>query len=122
VSEKPLHVQVAEALGCKVMGPVAKGWDRDGGPVLWYCNCELSGHEGDTHEARDCHDPYRLARYDEDWSATGPLIEKYGICQYLNCGVWHSYTASDGDDCGDGATPLESFCHLIIALGKAGKL
>jgi hypothetical protein len=104
VSEKPLHVEVAEALGYEVKFNV----DPAGSMDSW--------------EMRECVQWVLVPRYDLDWSATGPLIEKYGICQYLNCGAWHSYTASDGDDCGDGATPLESLCRLILALGKAGKL
>jgi hypothetical protein len=116
VSDQPLHVQVAEALGWKLIpyNELPGRFCREGATHVW------ATPSGEEFCAR-CNSEMP-PRYDLDWSATGPLIEKYGICQYLNCGVWHSFTASDGDDCGDGAAPLESLCRLILALGKAGKL
>lgn len=70
MTEKPLRVRVAEVLGCKPV-MTRRGWNPDGGPEHWLCTCEL----GD-HEMANAHYPL-LACYDTDWSATGPLVEKY---------------------------------------------
>ena len=115
MSDKPLHVQVAEALGC----PTA--WDE-------YCRCPGLEHSGEEH-------PPRLARFDTDWSATGPLIEKYEISVgpgATEAGPWAAisgvfvdgggWDGLDFDYRGKGPTPLIAVCHLLLALKKAGKL
>lgn len=109
--DKPLHVRVAEALGWTYCGEGECGCE--GEPPAWHPRADfprrLDQHIGIDH-------------YDTDWLPTGPLIEKYGICYFLNCGVWHAYTASDGGECGDGSTPLIAVCNLILELKKVGKL
>jgi hypothetical protein len=124
-SVKPLHVKVAEALGCKP--------HEDDGyePHHWYCTCEMLDHteNGDTTSIP------QVLPYDTDWSATGPLIEQYRIC--LEAGLigghhskpwsaWlnrHSPAVRDYDgESASGPTPLIAVCHLLIALHEAGKL
>lgn len=129
MTEKPLHVRVAEALGC---APKM----RLGGRV-WDCECKENDHaEHKLHD--DCHDgeglncdEYLLARYDTDWSATGPLIEKYDVwlqpCEDhrttpgVACRGWVAVNGDISEE-GAGATPLEAVCNLILALKAAGKL
>ena len=67
---EPLHVRVARALGCKP-------WvcENECGDSFcngrWYCPCPGKEHAG--LEMDDI-----VARYDTDWAATGPLIERFG--------------------------------------------
>jgi hypothetical protein len=113
VSERPLHVQVAEALGCKLV-PLGNGLA---------CGC---------HATKPQHGCYgEIFHYDTDWSATGPLIEKYRI-EGESCGdsgwiAWYFDSnfddkTADDDIRGDGETFLIAVCNLILALGVAGKL
>ncbi len=68
-------------------------------------------------------------RYDADWSATGPLIERLQITLWNDCGQWQAGNLDSADyeghwlnDANDGDTPLIAVCHLILALHAAGKL
>lgn len=139
---KPLHVRVAEALGCKALDDDFWG-DRE-----WTCACDLdemaepphgigSGEHGPSQDAI-------LKRYDTDWSATGPLIERLGITvlkDYSHPGsAWRAlYRACDDMQFGsdvvlsglhdplrtadvEGQSPLMAVCNLILALKEAGKL
>lgn len=129
ITEKPLHVRVAEALGWTYLGPseVEGGWEGE----------PPSGHPLDKTPRRlDQH--IGVLRYDTDWSATGPLIERFGIgiyrpdefCpdrEFAWVAVWggvHGW--DDGAVCADeqegAATPLEAVCRLILAMAAAGKL
>jgi len=124
--DKPLHVQVAEALGCKLrlieQTPAVLG-------SYWTCGCPEFQSHGNLH---GCH------RYDTDWSATGPLIEKHNL--HLRPQPWwpradqpekawearayltkpeHREEAIYGEP---GSTPLIAVCNLILALAKEGKL
>jgi hypothetical protein len=107
---RPLHVRVAEALGWVDMRPRSE----DG---LW------------GGQAPDVSWPWTSPpRYDTDWSATGPLIEKYGIRVELTgpvvihpIGKWRA-DYGFGEHDGFGATPLLAVCNLILALKDAGKL
>lgn len=73
MTDKPLHVRVAEALGCIVreLAPVP-GWceinERD---EQWVCRCP-----GSPHAANCC---TAVVRYDKDWAATGPLIHRFKL-------------------------------------------
>lgn len=107
MTEKPLHVQVAEALGWepwdhKLLGP---RWRRPG----------------------SAHPEKAVPRYDTDWSATGPLIEKHMIIPRFGSGTW--WAEADWPTyqkhirwTGEGETPLIALCHLILSLKEAGKL
>jgi hypothetical protein len=122
-AEKPLHVQVAEALGCAVQ-------IKAGRFVMRYrCGCQDGAHY------RDCNDPdwREIMEYDTDWSATGPLIEKHCIgLTHLWPGDWGgdgfrwaAITAGEvrhGLPLIEGPTPLTAVCNLILALKESGKL
>ena len=123
--EKPLHVRVAEALGwtdCQSSWigdapPRRSAWVGRGHP--WYALEELR-------------------YYDTDWSATGPLIERYEItidaelAPAWRAESWfHAPTGYPEDEeyggrwqCREaqGDTPLIAVCNLILALKEAGKL
>jgi hypothetical protein len=101
--EKPLHVRVAEALGC-----TPRAFDGE-----WFCDCKATSHRFDGGAGR-------IAEYDSDWSATGPLIERFAI----KLDPYHAdhWEASAEIPTRDGATPLEAVCSLILALAEAGKL
>jgi hypothetical protein len=117
--EKPLHVQVAEALGWEHL--------RDDG-----------GWRGDGPNWRDGGGVIGMVpRYDTDWAATGPLIEKYRLfvgryADWSHDGRWYAMQTVAGypesmpgkDERLErtGTTPLEAVCHLILALKAAGKL
>jgi hypothetical protein len=166
VTEKPLHVQVAEAISGTLAEPWyyahAKGAMRgvcDGDATIsgcsyqenhaahcsWGLTVNLHG-DSDTDEAAwfiAANKYPTLAsvrlwdapRYDTDWSATGPLIERYRIAVYPTVKLFgnpplpgDNYIASVGtQNCGDfkfaaEANPLIAVCHLILALHKEGKL
>lgn len=112
--DKPLHVQVAEALGRKV--ELIEG--------DWYV-----GKVSPTRSAL-------VPRYDTSWCATGPLIAKYGIELFT---LWPGDRGQDGFRWGaqtgadnrspehhermaEGPTPLLAVCILLLQLHKAGKL
>lgn len=116
--EKPLHVRVAEALGwteCRPCGDIAAPW--------------ASGYEG-----RPNGEPYiigderagwrRIPRFDLEWKATGPLIEKYEITVARGRFFWHATRWTNGiqDAYGEAGTPLIAVCNLILALKEAGRL
>lgn len=126
--EKPLHVRVAEALGWRECMPFSVYEVVD--PETWTGDSpvpdpkSISGYVGGF-----------VPRYDTDWSATGPLIEKQAIDLVL---AWPGDFGQDGfrwiatrgaDQRGqsegitaEGATPLLAVCNLILALHEAGKL
>ena len=121
---KPLHVRVAETLGCQ---PFLHD-DR------WYC--EPAGCKGGdavrypdgSHHAGEYG---ALLEYDTDWSATGPLIERLGItvgrpdhpALRAADGEWFALHPDHEDGPQEyGPTPLIAVCNLILALKEAGKL
>lgn len=123
---KPLHVQVAEALGCTTAKAVLRGVI-----VSWECFCSPSHGDADRF----------IPLYDTGWSATGPLIEEHGIALLdLNqegekwvAFLWgeHEYTTfedsyltidGNSSDTATGDTPLVAVCNLIVALSAVGKL
>ena len=120
MADKPLHVQVAEALGWTYVGESEGFWEGEPPPgTSLYDRIprRLDQHIG-------------IPAYDTDWAATGPLIEQYGI-DLLNCsGEWAAdwYGPTGSSECpdirGEGgfSTPLIAVCHLILALKEAGKL
>lgn len=137
--EKPLHVQVAEALGWirLVIGSRADHLRfqkcLEGGRYYW---CDPAGQVAGC-ETCDGYPPH----YDTDWSATGPLIEKYGLVVFedplsgpnweAQAPRWRTQSGTPCANCGaidfenphaTGAAPLIAVCHLILALKEAGKL
>lgn len=122
--EKPLHVRVAEALGC-----VPEPFDNR--QLGWLCQCLDFVHGDEEFEGSDrCW----VKDYDTDWSATGPLIEKYGITLVNEGPTWHACGRDDhkGIEMTAGGwhdgpvvyqeTPLLAVCNLILILKETGKL
>lgn len=136
--ELPLHVKVAEVLG----------WSGVEEKLEWN-GCVRKARDGSGEWEQDVNPVWRGApatgapawygdmvpRYDTDWSATGPLIEKYRIC--IEAGLhgghhskpwsaWlnrHSPAIRDYDgEAADGPTPLIAVCRLLLALHEGGKL
>ena len=60
-------------------------------------------------------------RFDEDWHAAGPLIERFGINLTLVDGVWWACRGWQGDhavrwkELKAGKTPLVAVCEFILA-------
>jgi uncharacterized protein DUF2591 len=115
VSEKPLHVRVAEALGWTELRKVGgiliadnwAGWPPGALPLVGQPRPEAIA-----------------PRYDTDWSATGPLIEKYGIGIQRDGleGFWMAWVNGKSPTQSEDETPLVAVCYLILALKEAGKL
>ena len=110
---KPLHVMVAEALGWTQIGHGNSMNIADPG-VGYPPTTPIVGHK----------EP--IPRYDTDWSAAGPLIEKYEI--HLHTG-WHACLdlgceagEFEHGPVGSGETPMLAVCDLILALAAANKL
>ena len=120
MTEKPLHVRVAEALGDD-FGPCDWAFycDAEGNLVCSECGAAIRTPEAGRHERA-------IRRYDTDWSATGPLIEKYqvGLEEPENGGMWTAYYRIREDETmhAYGPTVLMAVCNLILALKEAGKL
>ncbi len=125
--DKPLHVRVAEALGwiglTNERAPWWYGYPRSGTALL--------------DAVRDGSGRFRVPDYTTDWSATGPLIEKYRISVFMPdefcpdkgpwiAGIGGAHGWDDGAVClsedVNGPTPLLAVCQLILALHAAGKL
>lgn len=122
--EKPLHVQVAEALGWTDCDATAKSWP-------W----EFTDPPDERVVTGLGIPPGRSSRmgiphYDTDWSATGPLIEKYGISVYLADGMWSAQIGDYNDPLeslavthsGDQKRPLVVVCELLMLMAATGKL
>lgn len=111
--EKPLHVRVAEALGWTDCTPTAEVEADDWEGV----RPNPCGACGDT-------DWRPIPLYDTDWSATGPLIQRFKIG--LECtpgGHWEADTYEYLGVLGrSGDTPLIAACNLLLALHAAGRL
>jgi len=122
MTEKPLHVRVAEALGCRT---------RHLRNAIWLCGCDKDHNSSDYGG--------NVPPYDTDWSATGPLIEKYKIMLWpWNETAWCAErrvdlgvpadperpleTGPSSDSWVKGETPLIAVCNLILWLKEAGKL
>lgn len=113
VPEKPLHVQIAEALGwshvrCRA-ALMRVAFPRE---EWWYGNPPNKASEGVVSA---------IPRYDTDWSATGPLIEKYRFDLSFQDPHWRAsqmYSPFEAY----GEPTLIAVCNLILALAKEGKL
>lgn len=120
--EKPLHMRVAEALGWRDLCQI--GWLPINPPIPCVRGKRpeqmIVGPKGDED----------VPHYDTDWSATGPLIEKYGICLSSDgpneweawSGRWRGAVNRGTFEDTHQPTALHAVCHLILALHAAGKL
>lgn len=105
MSDRPLHVRVAEALG----------WTRTKDCALLE-NCYGAGEM--DGEFVGC-----VRNYDTDWSATGPLIERHGISlDHDGFGMWRAYQRGDAKLSALGRAPLVAVCELLLVMAAAGKL
>jgi hypothetical protein len=122
MSDKPLHVRVAEALGWTDCLPFEAWGVVD--PEHW-----VGTPPGWTYTVADIGKSTEPPRYDTDWSATGPLIERLGI--HIEPDACHEpewlafvlhgdeqFSVSEATQ----PTPLLAVCHCILALKEAGKL
>lgn len=133
MSAKPLHVQVAEALGWTETHLEQHG-GKDGTPA-WYGTRPADDHVYAALDARW----FGVPRFDTDWSATGPLIERFGISilttkdEHPVAYVWgeNHYAVLefndltiDGHGCPavEDETTLGAVCCLILTLHTNGKL
>lgn len=140
-AEKPLHVRVAEALGWTKLKEHTQqehdaweaGRERRFGP----CSCGwLPGSWNGLSPDPSVTMLSRLVpNWDTDWSATGPLIEKYGIdLNHFGDGnpkdcsdpmTWfarHERREHGKWDEVEAATPLLAVCELIVLLAQLGEL
>jgi len=111
---KPLHVKVAEALGWTDIEATHPKEDSS----------VVSGWLGVSPDEETC---AMLPRYDTDWSATGPLVEKYRMWVFPDNAAKEFYweaTCEPGPEgfSGEGPTPLVAVCELVLALKEVGKL
>lgn len=123
--EKPLHVQVAIALGWSVeqhharpdCGVCGSRLDHITDGAWWGCAPVMNIEQAEVEQ---------VTRYDTDWAVTGPLIEKYGFWLRQLDTPEQPWDAFRNDDQtfprGFGPTPLIAVCRLILALAEAGAL
>lgn len=119
VTEKPLHVRVAEALGWRELRCLG---NRDSWEGLTPYGTPHGYRDGEPYWLRMDDMPERVPRYDTDWSATGPLIEGHDITLFRTVEGWEARSEAICSPCPFGATPLLAVCNLILALHAAGKL
>ena len=122
MTDKPLHVQAAEALG----------WDYSEDRHEWDEFAEGQKRCTRCHEVAPWtrHSPSPCCpRYDTDWAATGPLIERFGfvvgrfrILDRQWYAILPGTTSPDAQAEEHAPTPLLAVCYLILALKEAGKL
>lgn len=133
MSENPRHVRVAKALGCLAL----EKENMPGPGTYWTCECKDHAHGEPMTDEDGTWRSGLVARYDLDWAATGPLIERLGISVTMDdddassvgwlAGTFEYICGSDGyhaymdDGYATGETPLIAVCNLILAL-HAGKL
>lgn len=143
MTEKPLHVRVAEALGCKLELAPSQRWGQPAGEMEWFCRCPkpktaLTGSvEWKTGQQpkNPRHIGYmtygEVARYDLSWYATGPYVEKYRLwvqpCEHPHGSFdgphWTAYVVRGAQSWeGEGKTALIAICHCLIELAAAGKI
>jgi hypothetical protein len=121
--DKPLHVRVAEALHPELATwqATAKPDEMTGG-MVFLGDREWSEPGEWLHVTHDT--ARRVPRYDTDWSATGPLIERLGIGVYQFGDGWEAVKPQPvgGAYAEQERTPLLAVCALILALSETGKL
>lgn len=111
--EKPLHVRVAEALGMEEI--------------------KLRGVPGMmNHYFIDARRQYlegQAPRFDIDWSVTGPLIERLGLCLTWESNGrkivrWHASdnVPDQARDLESGPTPLVAVCRLLLMMKAKDRL
>ena len=129
LSEAPLHVRVAAALGCalrEVRGRAAYPTIQ-GDVIGWGCGCDDHSHAAverqgsDTGEIEEWPSTTEIKRYDLDWAAMGPEIER------LRLVLWSRHRKGaacthDQKMVAEGETYLVAACNLIRRLRAEGPL
>jgi hypothetical protein len=127
--DKPLHVRVAEVVEGHeyYLSPyvVINGERRD--VPTWFYRADWCSPDNPPAGWYAGSSP---VRYDTDWAATGPLIERLKAHLFYDeeeelAERWCVLPREDDDDVDrfySGPTPLLAVCALILALAEAGKL
>lgn len=130
MSEKPLHVRVAEALGWTGCAEVSTLAERKADGVVFQSSRWQGSYTVKGTDAEGRHFTYwdlrEVPRYDTDWAATGPLIERFGFELYRPTESGWPWRATKYGTAtlpqGNAATPLEAVCNLILVLAENGEL
>lgn len=133
MTDKPLHVQVAEALGWPSPEFITNEGHDPNRPIYGWRKCYREHAEGEDCEQEHLwhcgtEDFFKAPDYDTDWSATGPLIEKYKIDIFSPRGdtwmaqAWRPNDLPQETFKSSGMTPLEAVCSLILKLKAVEKL
>lgn len=120
VTERPLHEQVALALGRCIDHTF-----EDLRPEEWAARCRKCGlTEGMGPGQKAVLTMDEAPHYDTDWRVTGPLIERYGLTigQGTESHVWVARDEPQRTEKGEGPDPLIAVCLLLLALKAADKL
>ena len=136
--DKSLHVKVAEALGWEwwVSSVTGRRCLYAPGAQPEWMRTRATGREPLVSDWQM--NPGRIPRYDTDWSATGPLIERFGLVVDASAksaghpdethDTWVYAGEGEGEYCEEvmdtweGSTVLTAVCHCILGLHAAGKL
>ncbi len=127
MSERPLHVQVAEALGWTELA-LKESFGAFEMIELGLWQGVPHGRMGELLRIRlergQTSRFWPIPRYDTDWSVTGPLIVKYVASLHHHPAGWTA--VAHGQDIsfqgGLPSGPLVVVCKLILLLSKEGKL
>lgn len=131
--ERPLHVRVAAALNLFAVNAhdfLRKQEVASPPPYTSYRCVQCDGYWGHPEDVPEtCPCTAWPVRYDQDWAATGPLIEKFNLTLIWDLG-WCAFTEVDttigeftcNGKWAKGETPLEAVCNLLLILKEAGKL
>ncbi len=129
--ERPLHVRVAEALGWTELV-------ESHSPPMWLGRLPTGLDMPGTNFVASIDRQNRIVtigsgsvpRYDTDWSATGPIIERLRVHVGpvgFHRPPWEAFKLM-GEDQEDeaysapGQTPLGAVCDLLLLLHEAGRL
>jgi hypothetical protein len=117
---KPLHVRVAEALGCKPYD-----YESEGGRSNWDCPCESYDHGAEDGGLIE----YGSSSTDSRaWAMEMVETYKIDLCREIEAsvltGAWIAYCYQPYGLSVNaiGVTPSEAVANLVIALGEKGKL
>lgn len=146
MTDKPLHVRVAEALGWTEIarwkfGPDDEIYRVESGGALagtppgptehleengWHLDAIGTVSERDGGDADKTY--FSIPRYDTDWYATGPLVEAWQIklVPYVDgrweaCSHQERWLVDDGYPCAMEPTALLAVCSLILSWQRHGK-
>jgi hypothetical protein len=131
--DRPLHVQVAEAIGaegvryeefpCHVGQSVCLRCSGVGDLPSVSDRPKMIGQWMESYWIEDEDVGEAIPSYDLDWSATGPLLKEYGISlapdQTLP-GTWGAWVGDFAPLSARDPEPLVAVCLLILEMNAAG--